>query len=256
MIDWAAHHGAIQKLRFPEKKFVTKFIHQGLPMGKILYKIDPTQSITCRSCQRHPESETHLYRCMARHAAMNKGFLKVTLPIFLEDNHTCPQLAHTFIGALASDLHNSKFPTFRNRHGANKNKFRALHQTQAYVGWSHRFQGRLVQDWSQLQENFLEANNANLKLDHRYYTGAIWTRKLISLLWVTMRAQWDSRNADRHGHTMAENHAIRHARLRQAITAQYQAVPAMLAADRALFDEPIEPKLKQHPNRLALWPNP
>jgi hypothetical protein len=122
------------------------------------------------------------------------------------------------------------------------------------VGWSHLFQGRLVQDWSRLQEDFLEANKANLKLDCRYYTGAIWTTKLISLLWVTMRAQWDSCNADRHGHIMAENHAIRHARLRQAITAQYQAVPAMLAADRVLFDdEPIKQKVKQHPNRLALW---
>jgi hypothetical protein len=246
MIDWAAHHGAIQKLRFTEKKFITKCIHQSLPMGKILH---PTQSITCRSCQRHQESETHLYRCKARRTAMDEGFLQVTLPTFLEDNHTCPQLAHTLIDAIASDLHDSKFPTFRNRHGANETKFRVLHQTQAYVGWSQLFQGRLVQDWSRLQEEFLAANNATLKLDRRYYTGDIWTRKLISLLWVTMRAQWDSRNADRHGHTMAENHAIRHARLCQAITEQYQDAPAMLAADRVLLEEPIEQKLKQHPNR-------
>jgi hypothetical protein len=27
----------------------------------------------------------------------------------------------------------------------------------------------------------------------------------------------------------------------------------MLAADRVFFDEPIEQKLKQHPNWLALW---
>jgi hypothetical protein len=33
-----------------------------------------------------------------------------------------------------------------------------------------------------------------------------------------MRAQWDSRNANRHGHIMAVIHAIRHAQLRQAIT--------------------------------------
>jgi hypothetical protein len=70
---------------------------------------------------------------------------------------------------------------------------------------------------------------------------------------VTIWAQWDSRNADRHGHTTAENHAIRHAGLRQSIIAQYQAAPTMLAANRALFDEPIEQKLQQHPNRLALW---
>lgn len=56
MIDWTAYHGALQKLRFAEKKLVTKFIHQSLPaMGKIFNnKIDPSQSITCSSCQRQP----------------------------------------------------------------------------------------------------------------------------------------------------------------------------------------------------------
>jgi hypothetical protein len=49
MINWTAHNGAVKKLRFAEKKFVTKFIHQNLPMGKkMLHKIHPRQSITCR----------------------------------------------------------------------------------------------------------------------------------------------------------------------------------------------------------------
>jgi hypothetical protein len=30
MIDWKAHHGALRKLQFNEKKFVTKCIHQSL----------------------------------------------------------------------------------------------------------------------------------------------------------------------------------------------------------------------------------
>jgi hypothetical protein len=34
-VDWKVHHGALQKLRFAHKKFVTKFIHQILPMGDI-----------------------------------------------------------------------------------------------------------------------------------------------------------------------------------------------------------------------------
>ena len=35
--------------------------------------------------------------------------------------------------------------------------------------------------------------------------GAIWTRKLVSLLWGVMQAQWDHRSADRHGRTEEEN---------------------------------------------------
>jgi hypothetical protein len=60
MIDWKAHHGALRKLRFNEKKFVTKFIHQSLPMGEVFHKIDPSQAVTCSSCKVHAESSTHM----------------------------------------------------------------------------------------------------------------------------------------------------------------------------------------------------
>jgi hypothetical protein len=78
-------------------------------------------------------------------------------------------------------------------------------------------------------------------------------RKLVTLLWKIMRAQWDHRNADRHGTTKTANHKIRHERLLQSITAQYAKAPNILAADRAIFEQPIGQKLLQHPNRLELW---
>jgi hypothetical protein len=123
-----------------------------------------------------------------------------------------------------------------------------------YVGWSQLFQGRLlVKDWGQLQEDFIDKNINTLKLDRRYYSGAIWARKLVTLLWKIMRAQWYHRNADRHGRTKAANHQIRHKRLLQSITAQCAEAPNILAAGRALFEQPIRQKLLQHPNRLELW---
>ena len=168
MIDWQAHHGALKKLRFSKKKFITKFIHQSLAMGETYHKIDPSQSVTCSSCQLHPESETHLYRCPTRRAAMEDIFLQETLQTFLQDNHTCPKLAYTLLEALYCDCHEARYPEFTSRHGATDPKYRRLHQRQAFVGWSQLFQGRLVNDWSHLQEEFLTQNNAQLKLDRRY----------------------------------------------------------------------------------------
>jgi hypothetical protein len=110
-----------------------------------------------------------------------------------------------------------------------------------------------VKEWGQLQEDFIENNNDTLKLDRRYYTGAIWARKFISVLWKILRAQWDHHNADRHGRTKDANHQIRRERLLQAISAQYAKAPNILAADQAIFDQPIGEKLLQHPNRLDLW---
>jgi hypothetical protein len=223
-------------------------------MGKINHKIDPTQSTTCSMCsKRHEETETHLYRCPVRRVAIEDFYLEHTLQEFLEANHTCPKIAYTLLEALYSDLEDSRYPEFGKLHGSNEPSYRKLQQKQAYIGWSQLFQGRLVKDWGQLQEGFIEKNNATLKLDRRYYSGAIWARKLVTLLWKIIHAQWDHRNADRHGTTTAANHKIRHERLLQSITAQYAEAPNMLAADRAIFEQPIGQKLLQHPNRLELW---
>jgi hypothetical protein len=81
---------------------------------------------------------------------------------------------------------------FKNKHGANDPLYRQLHQLQAHhAGWSQLFQGRLVKEWSILQEAFLDSHNDKLKLDRRYYTGAIWVRKLVSLFWAAMPDCWD-----------------------------------------------------------------
>jgi hypothetical protein len=183
---------------------------------------------------------------------MEDIFLDETLCSFLEANHTSPVLAYTLLEALYCDLHASRYPQFRNRHGANDPKYHKLHQQQAYVGWSQLFQGRLVKEWSELQEEFLDSHNAELKLDRRYYSGTIWARKLVNLLWG-MRAQWDHRNADRHGRTKEANHEIRHARLLQQLNEQYAEAPAMPAADRDILAEPIKKKQKKSPAALELW---
>jgi hypothetical protein len=181
MIDWQAHHGALQKLKFQEKKCITKFIHQSLPMGDVYHKIDPSpQSSKCSSCNIHTETTQHLYRCSTRHVVMEDIFLE-TESSCLEENHTCPQLAHSLLEALYCEIDKARYPHFTHRHGANDPKFQKLHQLQAFVGWSQLFQGRLVMEWSQLQEEFLEENAAKLEVDQRHYTGSIWAKKVVTL---------------------------------------------------------------------------
>ena len=67
-----------------------------------------------------------------------------------------------------------------------------------------------------------------------------------------MRAQWDHRNADRHGRTKEESHTIKLTRLVEQVTAQYDRGPSMLAADRDIITEPIFRKAKHSPAALEL----
>jgi hypothetical protein len=179
-------------------------------------------------------------------------FLQDDLSDFLEKQHTCPALAHLLLDSLHYKLYGWKM-TFKNRHGIHDPQFLSLFNAQTTLGWPQLFQGRLVSDWGHLQEAFLHANNDTLNLDRRYFTGAIWTRMLISLLWVGMRAQWDHRNLDRHGATKTANHAIRHQRLLNSITAMYHEAPLMLAADTAILPASPIRLTKKHPTGIELW---
>jgi hypothetical protein len=220
-------------------------------MGEVFHKIDPAQSIMCSSCKGHPECEAHLYQCPARRIVMYT-FLQEELGGGLQDNYTCPELGQILMTSLHCEVAGG-LQAFQSRHGVDDPKFAALLQSQTNLGWSQLFQGRLTQEWGQLQDKFLANNNDEFKLDRQHWMGALWTRKLISLLWRAMRAQWDLRTADRHGRTKEANHAIRHARLLQSITALHINAPNMLAADRDILAEPLSVKLQHHPSRLELW---
>jgi hypothetical protein len=250
-IDWKAHHGAIQKLSFAEMKFVTKFIHQHLAMGLIFHKINPAQSATCSSCQIYNESEAHLLQCPKRRDAL-EYFLNNTLGNFLEAQHTCPELTWCLRAILASHIRGTE-PRFGQQHGRDQPKFLELILAQQAIGWDQLVQGRFANHWSRRQEEYLDDNNDTQKLDRRYYSGDIWVRKLISLIWTTVCACWDHRNSSRHGTNKEENHAIRRGRLLISIRALYKDIPLMLAADRDVLEKPIDDQLKKHPTGLESW---
>jgi hypothetical protein len=141
------------------------------------------------------------------------------------------------------------------KHGRNAAQFQALLLAQHAIGWEQLLQGRLAQHWSRLQEDYLEQNQHHLKLDRRFHSGDIWSRKRIALLWTTVRACWDHCNSDRHGTNKEENRAIRRGRLLVSIRALYTEAPhtMFLATDRDTLALPIEDTLKKSPTGLELW---
>jgi hypothetical protein len=175
-------------------------------MGDVYHKIDPSQPITCQSCQLYPESKGRIYQCPSRQQGMIL-YLQTDLGDFLQANHTCPELAHILLDALHCEVY-GQHPAFQRRHGIHEAKFSNLLQAQTNLGWSQLLQGQLANDWSRLQDEFLEENKCDLEVDRRYYTGDIWARKLVSHLWGAMKDQWDLHNGDRHGNTTEARQSV------------------------------------------------
>jgi hypothetical protein len=133
------------------------------------------------------------------------GGLFNQLQKFHEEVHTCPALQDTLFTALQIEIFDRP-PAFSNHR---------LRQEQTMLGWSQLFRGRLSCKWVEIQQSFL----LTLVVDRRYFTGKLWVRKLISLLWKFNRSLWDARNLDRHNHTPLQNQAIRWNRLQAPVHA-------------------------------------
>jgi hypothetical protein len=59
-IDWHAHHQAISNWITKSSIFITKFIHNILPVGKIIQKYDAVKyTSTCPSCPHMCEDGCH-----------------------------------------------------------------------------------------------------------------------------------------------------------------------------------------------------
>ena len=238
-VDWEAHHAALRKLSSAEKRFMTKFNFQWLPTGHQQHKVDPSQSTLCPSCQDTDtdETETHLYQCPSRITTIGDLFNR--LQAFHETEHTCPALQDTLFTALKFEIF-GRPPGFSNHH--DNDAVTRLRQEQTLLGWSQLFRGRLTCKWAEIQQRFL----LTLEVDRRYFTGDLWARKLINLLWQCNRTLWDARNLDRHGHTPLQNQAIRRNRLQATVHALYDSSPHMLAADRDIFTLPAATRLAEH----------
>jgi hypothetical protein len=130
------------------------------------------------------------------------------------------------------------------------NEVTRLRQEQTLLGWGQLFRGRFSCKWAEIQQSLL----MTLEVDRRYFTGALWVRKLINFLWKFNHTIWDERNADRHGHTPLQNQAIQRNRLHTTVQTLYDASPRMSAADRDIFDLPAASRIRDHgPDRIELW---
>jgi hypothetical protein len=124
-------------------------------------------------------------------------FLNVTLMNFFDKTRTCPELRWCLTSILSSQIRGTE-PKFGTKHGRHNLDFHDLMVAQHAIGWEQLFQGRFDNRWSRLQEDHLN-QNGELKLDSKYFSGNIWLRKLIALLWTTVRTCWDHRNDSCHG---------------------------------------------------------
>ena len=74
---------------------------------------------------------------------------------------------------------------------------------QRCVGWEQIFLGRFVEDWKQLQHEFLMTQPRRKKK----HSGLTWITGVTTIIWKHVHDQWLLRNSQQHGVTAEEREA-------------------------------------------------
>jgi hypothetical protein len=243
-VDWECHGTSVRKWYY-RKQFITKFVHDWLPLGKLLSKYKPHYSSKCPSCNHEVEDRDHFLRCPGR--KWQAEFFEALRP-YLNRHKTRPVLDDLLNECLRSWLSNSEirlsgYPVLYHRLILNQYK----------IGWNQLFLGRFVKEWSELQDDHLVA----IKNGDRKLTGRIWITGLITLLWEHIYKNWEERNANLHGHDANSREAALLLYAQSETAHLYDIRAQVLSRDTDLFYSTIEIHYEKEPTSTGLrqWLN-
>ncbi len=227
LVDWDSHGVSLQK-HYHIKHFIVKFVHDWLPVGKLIARYGQFFQAKCPSCDYAEEDRSHFLLCPSR----------PWVPLLIRDIRgfcsrfpTRPALQQILIEGLqawSSQSHHvfTSFPQLYN----------ALIRNQSKIGWDQILLGRFVLEWRELQDDFL-CTYRNKKKQH---TGLTWVTGVTQIIWRHVYQQWEKRNKAQHGEDRTQREQILIDRAKRATAALYEVRHNVLPRDRDCFYSTLE----------------
>jgi hypothetical protein len=241
-IDWKAHAAAIRSLSIPKHRFVTKFIHRILPIGARLRQRQAHMPANCPSCEAILEDDWHWLACPQHQLWRDKQAR--LLARRLRTLHTEPGLTNIAMRAFRELTHTGEC-SFEGSTLTEAEQ--TVTNSQSTIGWTHFLFGRLSEEWTIAQRNYIVTEGQNAEK----YSGHAWTAKLITHLWRAILAHWSTRNEALHGPTAQST--TKRAGIEPLIRQLYARQHELPAYDQAMFLKPLETRLQQPLSVLSVW---
>ena len=182
-------HGSVIRANFHRRHFLTKYVHNWLPVGTLKQHYATHYTCMCPNCPTIPENRSHFLRCPSRRNWTGPMFDE--LNSFWTENSFDPHLATILREVMRLWLADTPIvlPTV-------PPQYQVLITRQTLVGWDQVFFGRFVKDWIRLQDAFVSTHELNpIKFSgHRSICGTI------KIIWQHVHNLWTRRNLDVHGH--------------------------------------------------------
>ena len=238
-INWEAYRWARRSLTSTEQAFTTKLLMKWLPTGHRTEKYGATLS----ACHRCGEDKTvdHLFTCRLNVEWKKKCLAK--LGQHLTDIGSAADIKRAIVSGMMKWL-DRDLTTILTRCPSS---MRVCYKLQEEIGWNLTMCGLFDENWRAYQEAFLASTGAkNSNKD-----GKTWSTKLSAWMICEARKLWITRNSEVHqptdGPSKIELETI------EQVRNLYKLADNMSHHDRAIFDEPLEHRLKQPIRTLQRW---
>ena len=189
LVDWLCHGRALNRFPNNVQIFLTRLIHEWLPVQVRQHKINKFHTPLCQMCQQQDETQRHFLQCShSKYQPINNQFLRAVEKYCQEWETSSDTLRLLLLG-----LQHWPNPPIDTRDFPKH--FRHVIQQQSTIGWKHLLYGRFATEWIFIHESVRNRQN-NKRND-----GEKWLIGLIVLIWTHQHKRWLLRNKHTHDNT-------------------------------------------------------
>ena len=241
-IDWDAHGASLKQLSEKHKLIVLKYIHGWLPTSKQANRYSPSIPPECPHCQAPVEDNFHFVACQHPGPKEHWELFFIKFKRCLQKNYTEPSLQAMILFQL------SKYFQISQRPPSWHDDPPAWVHDQSAIGWDQLLFGRLAISMVDWQQDHL----SSLKIDHRRFTGDIWSKRIISALWQHIISLWHFRCEKMYGNTPTDKIRVHKSQLLHTVAKLHAQKHVLPVDDHSLFPTMAELQ-KKRLSTLETW---
>jgi hypothetical protein len=245
LIDWPIFHASTLTLSFLKRLFVIKWINDLLPFQEQQNKkFHQSPSPRCpSSCGAH-ENWVHFLRCPHPARLIVWKECQTTMAHTLDIWRLDPSLRRLILYWLAKLMDSPAIPLDNLQ-----DEYAMLKTTQETIGVDSVMLGYFTTDWVRLQHCYLVAHD----LPHSHDQASRAIKAIILQLLEKCHECWLLWNAHLHGTNPRATCSYKQLHLLAQVTELYESAPYMLAADRDIFEIPLEARQNQAKSTLQAF---
>jgi len=182
-IHWQTLRYTLKKFKSAERRTITKFIHEWLPLLDRHHVIGTSREHLCPSCRQAAETVDHFFECQQQERAT----IWKELHDHLQQHQIKNTVSNTFHDLLAYGLYQGRSePTDITFHHAPAD-IKQLYQAQERLGWRQLYYGRISPLWI-----------IGIQTHHQQVNGTHYYAQGLKLIWKAVLQVWRLRNQHLH----------------------------------------------------------